>query len=73
MSDDDSALYEFPADFMTSLAQAERGYCDAQSVLPVDDHYVCHCTCGAWDTTSATLNEGVELARKHTAETDALV
>jgi hypothetical protein len=69
---DDSALYEFPSEFLSSLAHAERGYCDAQSILPVDGRYACHCTCGAWDTTADTLDEGVEMARKHTAETAAL-
>jgi hypothetical protein len=44
------------------------GTCDAQSILPGDGHYVCHCTCGRWDVTSATAEQGLELARQHTRE-----
>jgi hypothetical protein len=67
---DDSSLHEKPSEFMSALKD-HRGYCDAQSVLPEDDHYVCHCTCGGWDITAATREEGLALARAHTASTAA--
>jgi hypothetical protein len=67
---DDNSLQEKPAEFMSALRD-NAGYCDAQSILPVDDHYACHCTCGAWDITAPTREEGLALARAHTTATGA--
>jgi len=64
---DESALHEKPAEFLAALRD-HAGVCDAQSILPADDHYVCHCTCGRWDVSAATREEGLALARAHTAE-----
>jgi hypothetical protein len=62
-------LYDLPGEFLADLA-ATDGTCDAQSVLPRDGKYLCHCTCGRWDVVVDTTMQGLELARKHTAETD---
>lgn len=62
---DDSALYEFPSEFLSSIAMAD-GECEAQSILPAGDRYVGHCTCGRWDIEASTLERGVHLAREHT-------
>jgi hypothetical protein len=68
--DDDNSLHEKPAEFFTQLS-ASPGYCDAQSILPIDEDrsYVCHCTCGRWDTTAPSRERGLEMAREHTAAT----
>lgn len=65
---DESSLHEKPAEFMTGPTP---GVCEAQSVLPDGDHFRCHCSCGGWDTTAATREEGLELARQHTRSTEA--
>jgi hypothetical protein len=65
---DESALHEKPAEFFEGFV-ASPGFCDAQSVIPVDDHYSCHCSCGAWDVEAPTREEGLELARAHTRAT----
>ncbi|MFZ2175037.1 MAG: hypothetical protein WAW17_13610 [Rhodococcus sp. (in: high G+C Gram-positive bacteria)] len=67
---DDSSLYDLPTEFFAGFAAA-AGYCDAQSILPVDDRYVCHCSCGRWDLTAASRDEGLALARAHTQATSA--
>lgn len=67
---DDSSIYDLPQEFLADIADAS-GYCDAQSVLPRGDHYICHCTCGFWDVTAPTRDEGLRLARLHTDETGA--
>ncbi|MBH0118417.1 hypothetical protein I0Q12_02235 [Rhodococcus sp. CX] len=65
----DSVLYDLPGEFISSMAESS-GYCDAQAVLPRDGHYIAFCTCGRWNITSPTLDECLELASIHTAETD---
>jgi len=65
---EDSVLYDLPAEFFADMAAA-TGYCDAQSILPVEGRYLCHCTCGSWDVEASTRDEGLTLARAHTAET----
>jgi len=66
----DSVLYDLPGEFFVSLASsASDGYCDAQSILPLEGRYVCHCTCGRWDIVVDTSDQGLELARRHTAPT----
>jgi len=70
MSDEDSALYEQPLEFMTSIANS-GGYCDGQSILPEGDHYKCHCSCGNWDVEAPTAERGLELARMHTGSIPA--
>jgi hypothetical protein len=67
---DDNSLHEKPAEFMSALKD-HAGYCDAQSILPADGHYVCHCTCGGWDVTASSREEGLAMARAHTAQTQA--
>jgi hypothetical protein len=64
----DSVLYDLPQEFMADIT-ACTGFCDAQSILPRDDRYICHCTCGRWDIVTGTRDEGLDLARAHTAET----
>jgi hypothetical protein len=44
------------------------GYCDAQSVLPHGDKYICHCTCGRWDVVADDQESGLDMAREHTRE-----
>jgi hypothetical protein len=72
MSDDDeSALHESPIEFLAG-ATAVTGTCEAQSVLPLPDGtHAGHCTCGRWDVIASSQEEGLELARAHTAETGA--
>ncbi len=65
----DSVLYDLPGEFVSSMAESS-GYCDAQAVLPSEDHYIAFCTCGNWHTTTPTRDEGLTLARAHTAETE---
>jgi hypothetical protein len=65
---DESALHEAPLEFINSLAEV-TGYCEAQSILPVNGRYVGHCTCGGWDVVVDGHDECLALARKHTAET----
>ena len=58
----------FQANFLTN------GYCDAQTILPVDGHYECHCTCGRWDVVADDEPAGLALAREHTRDlTDRLL
>ncbi|WP_176921634.1 hypothetical protein [Pseudonocardia oroxyli] len=47
---------------------SNTGYCDAQSILPQDGHYHCHCTCGRWDVDAPDRETGVNMAREHTRE-----
>jgi hypothetical protein len=63
----ESVFRERPQEFSQENFLKE-GTCDAQSILPAGDHYVCHCTCGRWDVTVATAEQGLELARQHTRE-----
>jgi hypothetical protein len=63
---EDNSLHEKPAEFFTAMAQAS-GTCDAQAVLPVDDHYEASCSCGAWRVDVPSREVGLNLARKHTA------
>ena len=44
------------------------GYCDAQTILPVEGGYLCHCTCGRWDVTAPDREQGLDAAREHTRE-----
>lgn len=66
---EDSVLYDLPTEYLAEIAAAPDGYCDAQSILPRDGRYVCHCTCGRWDVVTDTRDEGLVAAREHTAET----
>lgn len=67
---DDNALHDAPVEFLQS-AHEVTGYCEAQSILPTAEGYVCHCTCGTWDVIASTQEQGVELARQHTADVRA--
>lgn len=62
---DDSSLHEKPAEFWTAMGQA-RGTCDAQAILPEDDHYEASCSCGVWRVQAPTRDDGLALARQHT-------
>ena len=66
----DSALYDLPTEFLADVEEV-TGPCDAQSILPHDGEYLCHCTCGNWDVSSSTRDAGLAAARAHTTETDA--
>ena len=60
---DDNVMYDSPLEFMNDAAASEE--CVAQSVIPVDDAYVCACVCDEWQTQAATMEEGLALARQH--------
>ena len=62
---DDSALHEQPLEFLTSIANG-GGSCDGQTILPVNGHYQCTCTCGHWETDVDDPQEGLRQARIHT-------
>lgn len=67
MPDDDNALHEKPLEFLTSIANT-GGDCDGQAILPADDgHYRAWCSCGRWDIEVHDSQEGLRLARLHTA------
>ncbi len=66
MADDDSALHEKPLEFLSSIANT-RGDCDGQSILPEDGHFRASCTCGNWSVEVDDSDEGLRLARLHTA------
>ena len=71
MSDDESALYEQPLEFMTSIAN-NGGECDGQWVVPDDDDTaVFHvaCACGKWELQSDSIEHGLDLARMHSGST----
>jgi hypothetical protein len=64
-AEEDSAFEETPQEYFEKFF-TNTGYCDAQSILPRDGRYVCHCTCGSWDTVAEDRETGLELAREHT-------
>jgi hypothetical protein len=66
MDDDESALHDSPTDFMSTVANS-GGTCDAQSVIPEGDHFLCRCSCGGWTTKADTREEGLRLAQAHTS------
>lgn len=61
----DSVLHDSPMEFFQENF-LNVGFCDAQSILPTDEGYACHCTCGRWDVVAATTEEGLALAEEHT-------
>lgn len=59
-------LHDSPVDFMHELAMSSVA-CVAQSVIPNDEGtYTVACACQQWETTAATREEGLNLARRHT-------
>ena len=54
---------EFFEQFFTN-----EGYCDAQTIVPRDGKYFCHCTCGHWDVWAPDREAGLAAAREHTRE-----
>lgn len=66
MADDDSALHEKPLEFLAGIANT-GGDCDGQSILPEDGHFRASCTCGNWSVEVDDSDEGLRLARLHTA------
>jgi hypothetical protein len=67
---DEHPLHEQPIEFASSIAAA-GGSCDAQSVLPVGDHYSCTCSCGTWTCQAGDLEEGLRRVRAHTSQIDS--
>ncbi|CAA0137585.1 Uncharacterised protein [Mycolicibacterium vanbaalenii] len=63
---DENPFLEQPIEFAASMA-ATGGSCDAQSVLPVGDHYRCTCSCGAWTYEAGDIDEGLRRVRAHTS------
>lgn len=70
VSDEESGLNEKPLEFFMAAA-GTGGYHDGQAVIPVDDHYRAFCTCGEWETTAPTQEEGLRQARIHTGSISA--
>lgn len=65
----DNIMYDSPTEFLHDVAGNE-GRCMAQSVIPQPDgEYACACSCERWDITAPSREEGLRLAREHTAET----
>ena len=64
MDDENNIMLDSPTEYLANLASAE-GFCVGQSILPVDDHYICHCSCGRWDIEAPDRAEGVRLAQLH--------
>jgi hypothetical protein len=59
-------LHDSPIDFLHELAMSSVA-CVAQSVIPNDEGtYTVACACQQWETTAATREEGLYLARRHT-------
>jgi hypothetical protein len=68
MEEEENVLHDSPKEFISALASVGGG-CDAQSILPLENGgYLCHCTCGEWDVTALSQEEGLGLAQKHTKE-----
>lgn len=67
----DGVLYDLPTEFFTEFMNIS-GRCDAQSIIPVEGRYKCHCSCGSWDIEADTAESGLALAREHTRITDAI-
>jgi hypothetical protein len=64
-------MYDSPTEFLHEVAEHE-GVCVAQSVIPTEEgDYRCACSCEQWDVTAPSREEGLRLAREHTAETRA--
>ena len=64
---EDSVMYDTPLEFVASAIQ-RHDECAAQSVIPRDDGtYACGCSCKRWEATARSLEEGLRLAREHTA------
>jgi hypothetical protein len=65
-----NVLHDSPREFLSAVVSA--GECDAQSVIPLDDGtYSCGCSCKGWVDTASSVEEGLALARAHTAQTAA--
>lgn len=63
---DDNVMYDSPTEFLHEIA-AQSGLCVAQSVVPLPDGgYRCACSCGHWEVTADSRDEGLRLAREHT-------
>lgn len=65
----DNMMLDSPMEYLSGMANAD-GYCIGQSILPIAGGYRCHCSCGNWDVDVLTEQEGLRLARQHTATTD---
>jgi len=62
----DNVMHDSPTEFLHEVTQT-TGVCAAQSVIPREDDYLCACSCGQWQTSAPTRQEGLRLARLHTA------
>jgi hypothetical protein len=64
---DDSVMYDTPLEFISDAIQ-RQDECAAQSVIPrADGTYACGCSCERWEATAPSIEEGLRLAREHTA------
>lgn len=62
---DENVMYDSPVEFMAAAANSDG--CMAQSVIPIaEGEYQCRCSCGTWETTAPSREEGLRLARAHT-------
>lgn len=63
-------LHDSPREFLSDVTSS--GGCDAQSVIPLDDGTSsCGCSCKGWADVADSLEDGLQLARAHTARTGA--
>ena len=66
---DDNVMYDSPLEMMQEAIA--DGSCDVQSVVPMaGGGYRCACSCERWMVTSSSRDEGLALARQHTAALD---
>jgi hypothetical protein len=65
--DDDSGLHDSPTEYLQAMASGD-GKCTGQSIVPVDDGYLCRCSCGKWLVSATSIDEGLALARAHTVD-----
>lgn len=64
-------MHDSPREFLSDSYSSSE--CAAQSVIPLDDgSYSCGCSCKGWQATANSVEEGLQLARAHTAQTAAL-
>ena len=67
----ENVMYDSPLEMMQD-AIAE-GSCDVQSVVPLSEGgFRCACSCNRWQIVTQTRDEGLQLAKQHTDETETL-
>ncbi len=66
----DSVLYDSPTEFLGDVTSSSD-LCVAQSVIPTGDgDYRVACSCGDWEVTAPSREQGLRLARRHTGSPD---